>query len=172
METTKTLNTYPPNWSDISRLVRQRAGGRCVRCRHPSGDYMASDTTITGLRYWPIKKRRVLAPCDEECEHPRDGKLRVLTVHHLDGDKGNCRWWNLPALCQVCHLVIQAKVKLDQSYMHPHSEWFLPYVAGFYAFAVLGEQLEREEVDRRLPELIAAGQPWLVEQGLLPEATR
>lgn len=33
----------------------------------------------------------------------------VLTVHHLDGDKSNCRWWNMAALCQRCHLRIQGR---------------------------------------------------------------
>ena len=28
----------------------------------------------------------------------------VLTVHHIDMVKANCRWWNLVALCQRCHL--------------------------------------------------------------------
>ena len=32
----------------------------------------------------------------------------VLTVHHLDGDKANCTIGNLVALCQKCHLRIQA----------------------------------------------------------------
>lgn len=92
----------------------------------------------------------------------RDG-WRILTVHHLDGDKGNCRWWNLAALCQRCHLSIQGKVKMDQPYLWEHSEWFKPYVAGFYAFTVLGLDLSRAEVEERLPELLAAGQPWLVD---------
>ena len=104
-----------------------------------------------------------LLPCDERCSHPQDGKLRVLTVHHLDNDKANVRWWNLAALCQVCHLQIQGKVQLEQAYLHPHTEWFRPYVAGFYAFTILGEDLTREQVMGRLEELLRAGQPWLVE---------
>jgi hypothetical protein len=85
---------------------------------------------------------------------------RILTVHHLDGDKANCRWWNLAALCQRCHLMIQGRVKLDQAYLHEHSEWFKPYVAGYYAFAVLGLELTRPEVEARMEELLLAGQPW------------
>ena len=90
----------------------------------------------------------------------KDG-WRILTVHHLDGVKANCRWWNLAALCQRCHLTIQGKVKMGQAYLYEHSEWFRPYVAGYYALTVLGEDLTRAEVDERLPELLAAGQPWL-----------
>ena len=57
-----------------------------------------------------------------------------LTVHHFDGDKSNCEWWNLMALCQRCHLTIQAKVNPDQDYMFELSTWIKPYVAGRRAF--------------------------------------
>jgi hypothetical protein len=101
--------------------------------------------------------------CCVRCGAPnsRDG-WRVLTVHHLDGVKSNCRWWNLAALCQRCHLTIQGKVKMAQAYLYEHSEWFKPYVAGFYAFTVLGRDLTREEVDACTDYLLSAGQPWLV----------
>ena len=36
-----------------------------------------------------------------------------------------------------------------------HSDWFKPYVAGYYAFAYLGEDLTRAEVEARLDELLA-----------------
>lgn len=87
----------------------------------------------------------------------------MLTVHHLDGDKTNCRWWNLAALDQRCHLTIQGRVKMHQSYALPHTPWFRPYAAGFYAFTVLGLDLTRAEVEARIDELLAAGQPWLAE---------
>jgi len=54
-----------------------------------------------------------------------------LTVHHLDGNKGNNEEWNLAVLCQRCHLTIQAKVKMDQKYMFPHTKWFIPHVEGY-----------------------------------------
>jgi hypothetical protein len=115
---------------------------------------------------WPFiaeKVKEAAGWCCVRCSagHSREG-WRILTVHHLDGDKSNCRWWNLAALCQRCHLSIQGKVKMDQAYLYPHSEWFKPYAAGYYAFRVLGEDLNRLEVERRLAELLAAGQPWLV----------
>jgi len=96
------------------------------------------------------------------CHHPHDTAAgRCLTVHHLDGDKANCRWWNIPALCQACHLTIQGRVRMEQTYLHEHSAWFRPYVAGFYAFTILGEDLERHDVESRTEELLRAGQPWL-----------
>lgn len=69
----------------------------------------------------------------ESCRHghhPATGY--TLTVHHLDGDKGNCQDWNLAALCQRCHLHIQGKVFLPQSYMFMHTGWMLPHVEGYY----------------------------------------
>ena len=45
----------------------------------------------------------------EHCGHVHNPSLgRCLTVHHLNGDKADCRYENLVALCQVCHLHIQA----------------------------------------------------------------
>ena len=57
----------------------------------------------------------------------------TLTVHHLDMNPANCAWWNLLAVCQKCHLHIQARVVLEQVWMFDHSQWFKPYVAGYYA---------------------------------------
>lgn len=127
---------YPAEWVELAQAVKQEAGWRCVRCGHPH-----------------------TSPCDELCTHPPGTKLRVLTVHHLDGDKGNCRWWNLAPLCQVCHLQVQAKVVMAQSYPFEHTPWFKPYAAGFYAYRLLGEELERTEVEARLEELLELGQP-------------
>jgi hypothetical protein len=86
---------------------------------------------------------------------PTEAEWRILTVHHLDGNKANCRWWNLAALCQRCHLEIQAKVVIERVYPHEHSEWFKPYAAGWYAWAYLDEDLTRAEVNERLNELLA-----------------
>lgn len=81
----------------------------------------------------------------------------TLTVHHLDLDKSNCEWWNLAALCQRCHLQIQGKVIMERPWMLPHSEWFKPYVAGYYAHH-FGLPESREEVVRCVDHLIALGQ--------------
>lgn len=68
------------------------------------------------------------------CGHSHDVKAGyMLTVHHLDMDCSNCAWWNIPALCQKCHLQIQHKVVMEQPFMFPHSDWFKPYVAAYYA---------------------------------------
>ena len=121
------------------------------------------------------------SPCDERCTHGgpfglrglgdewvTDGPLlqantgatvyarwRILTVHHLDMNKANCRWWNLVALCQRCHLQIQGKVQMARVWPWEHSDWFKPYVAGYYASVYLGEELDRPTVEGRLDELLA-----------------
>jgi hypothetical protein len=90
------------------------------------------------------------------CDHQHDPKKGYcLTVHHLDIDPSNCRWWNLVALCQKCHLTIQAKVVLEQQWVLEHSDWFKPYAAGWYAWKYLGQDLSRDEVMARLEELLS-----------------
>jgi len=87
---------------------------------------------------WPEIARRVkqrAAWACVRCGHPHAPEVgRCLTVHHLDMDPSNNRWWNTVALCQACHLSIQGRVDMDQEYLFSHSEWFRPYVAGRDAF--------------------------------------
>ena len=78
----------------------------------------------------------------ERCGHPDDRDSgHVLTVHHLDGDKANCRDWNLAALCQRCHLHIQAKVDFKQMTLpgFEHSEWFKPHLKGYLRDETAGD---------------------------------
>ena len=54
----------------------------------------------------------------EHCGYIHDSTAgRCLTVHHLDGNKSNCERENLVALCQVCHLHIQARFSPRQMVM-------------------------------------------------------
>ena len=91
------------------------------------------------------------------CNHPHDPKTpgRILTTHHFDGHKDNDAWWNLLALCAICHLKIQGKVDPHIPFFLPHSDWIKPFVAGFYAHKYEGKMLSREEVEARLDELLA-----------------
>lgn len=117
----------PLRWMDGDRLVEEPKGTRLV----------------AGMDIVPRFKQV-------------EAEWMILTVHHLDGDKANCRWWNLASLCQRCHLEIQAKVVMERVYVHEHSEWFKPYVSGYYAAVYLDEpDLSREEVVARMPELLA-----------------
>ena len=91
------------------------------------------------------------------CDHPHDPAAgRTLTVHHLTGEKDRNDWWNLLPLCQACHLTIQGRVDVRRPWvLLPHTPWFRPYVAGWYAWRYLGESLTREEVEARMNELLA-----------------
>lgn len=92
------------------------------------------------------------------CEHPHDpASGYTLTVHHLDIDPSNCEWWNLAALCQRCHLHIQAKVIMERTWYLPHSQWFRPFVAGYYA-AAFGLPHDQDSVMKNLDALIELGQ--------------
>ena len=61
---------------------------------------------------WSAIAKRIKDAAGWRCEHcghehdPATG--HTLTVHHLDGDPANCADDNLVALCQKCHLHIQA----------------------------------------------------------------
>lgn len=92
------------------------------------------------------------------CQHPHDPKAGYcLTVHHLTGEKHNCRWWNVCPLCQRCHLHIQAKVVMHRQWMLPHSEWFKPYVAGYYAH-INGLPDDKTYVQANIEHLLTLGQ--------------
>jgi 5-methylcytosine-specific restriction endonuclease McrA len=80
---------------------------------------------------------------------------KILTVHHMDGDKANDEWWNLLPLCQVCHLQVQAKLDPEQPYFLEHSLWIKPYIAGFYAKKYEGRNITRDEAENRLTTLLA-----------------
>lgn len=163
---------YPPQWHEsIKHAVRDQAGHRCVRCSHPyrrGGEWSPCDEQCTHSTShcrirptpvgWPMTPRDILLADREQFRHePRyevDARWRILTVHHLDGNKANCRWWNLAALCQRCHLTIQDRVDMCRIYPWPHSDWFRPYAAGYCAWVYLGEKLSREETEARLDELL------------------
>lgn len=163
---------YPSNWRETAARVKAEAGNRCIRCGHPDGDKQKLEGRPTNphgaLRAAGIEslRRRVkyLRPCDDRCSHPKDGKLRQLTVHHLDGDKSNGRWWNLLALCQLCHLTIQGKCIPERPFLWEHSDWFKPYAAGFYAYWYGLTETTREQVSRDLDFYLQMGQPWLYER--------
>ena len=92
------------------------------------------------------------------CGHPHDPDAGYcLTVHHLSNDKSNCDWWNLLALCQRCHLSVQARVWLERPYFLPHSGWIRPYVAGWYA-SLYGLPTDEEFVRKHVDALLDVGQ--------------
>ena len=114
---------------------------------------------------WPAIAKSIKDAADWKCvrcghaHEPEAGY--TLTIHHLDMDPSNCRWWNCPALCQRCHLTIQGKVVMERVWLLDHSAWFKPYVAGYYAFQN-GLPDDRESVLPKMDWLIALGQGRVV----------
>lgn len=78
----KDKSLYPKNWKELSFQVRCEAGQICEIC-----------DAKNGLPH-PVTKSKV-----------------VLTVHHLDFNPGNNLRYNLIALCQRCHIRLDAKWK-------------------------------------------------------------
>lgn len=68
-------------------------------------------------------KRRAEWRC-EHCGRPHDPVAGYcLTVHHLDLNKSNCDRENLVALCQRCHLSIQARYRPGQMWLLDAPAW-------------------------------------------------
>ena len=108
---------------------------------------------------WPLMSKQVKALakwCCERCGVPNnedspDGTM--LTVHHLDGNKMNCEWWNLAALCQRCHLRIQHDVtfyriphkynwaKLAWEPNSTHSLWMARHIRSYNIWAWLNGKM-------------------------------
>jgi hypothetical protein len=167
-------NGYPPEWHEtVKHQVREDAGHRCVRCGHPyrrgehgngewspcdgrcaHGGPMHVETTDGWTSFDPTPEAcgpavMAVAPARVEAQ------WRILAVHHLDSVKGNCRWWNLPALCQRCHLTIQGRVVMERAFIFEHSPWFRPYAAGWYAWKYEGCEITREEAEADIDRLLA-----------------
>ena len=117
--------------------------------RHSTNDYPPD---------WPEIAKQVKDEAGWKCKrcyHPHDPEAGyILTVHHLDMNPANNAWWNLLACCQRCHLQVQAKVIMERLWIFEHSEWFKPYVAGYYAH-LIGRPEDRYYVLEHLDELLA-----------------
>lgn len=121
-----------------------------MRTLHTRGEYPPD---------WPEIALRVKTEANWRCircgHHHERATGHVLTTHHFDGEKSNCSWWNLLALCQRCHLQIQGRVNPETPYFLEHSEWAKPYIAGFYAKKYEDREITKEEAIARLDELLA-----------------
>jgi hypothetical protein len=171
---------YPFAWRDlgdgvgVKDLVRTEAGNRCVRCGHPyqkgmgewsrcdlaqcshgglvrrlndEGEWVEIDLGSTSVRDASSRMNIVV-----------EARWRILTVHHLrtgHDAKRDLRWWHLVPLCQRDHLTIQRRVQMERIWPWPHSDWFRPYAAGWYAWAYERRSITREEAEERMDELLA-----------------
>ncbi len=90
----------------------------------------------------------------------------VLTVHHFVGDKALCERWNLMALCQRCHLSVQARVDPRRPIMFDPSVWSMPYIAGSMPYiagvyaAGICQAPESYDLSRWIAEYEASGRVW------------
>ncbi|GGX56457.1 hypothetical protein [Streptomyces chartreusis] len=82
---------YPANWPAISRAIKERAGWRC-ECLGECGR-----GTHSGR-----------CPNVHEGEAYGTGSTVCLTTAHLDHTPENCDPANLRAMCQGCHLHLDA----------------------------------------------------------------
>lgn len=104
---------YPANWKEIRERILERAGHCCERCG--AGNYWdvqrldpAAPASWTVVGFDPIKANCwpffVMAAVNGMVI-----TTIVLTIAHVhDPDPANCADDNLQALCQRCHLVLDA----------------------------------------------------------------
>jgi hypothetical protein len=92
---------YPPNWEEIRARILDRDEHRCKFCGVPNNERIWRDsdgdwhTTGNDQSLYSVGGNRVV-------------KI-VLTIAHLhDPDPMNCEDGNLAALCQRCHLRLDA----------------------------------------------------------------
>jgi hypothetical protein len=134
------------------------------RCTHAGPIRMKAPDRFPGALHvpWIAHDATSVAPAGGHVERGRhvEAAWRILTVHHLNGDKADLRWWNLAALCQRCHLLIQRKVNMAQIYPGEHTPWFRPHAAGWYAATYQGRNLTRGEVMAELDDLLALERAW------------
>jgi hypothetical protein len=105
---------YGPGWPAISRQVREEAGQRCERCAAPNGELIARGAGDRAGTYMvetgEVRDDTTGAVLGvargSEYDVARMVKV-VLTVAHLDGTLDHRRD-NLAALCQQCHLRLDA----------------------------------------------------------------
>lgn len=118
---------------------------------------------------WKATAKAVKDDADWKCvrcrAHHSPMMGQCLTVHHFDGDKANNARWNLMALCQACHLSVQARVDPVQGLMAPPSPWCIPYIVGMVRANKTPEPLGYDEQkwrDRYVSE-VGAWPEWAEE---------
>lgn len=111
---------YPPDWKQIVKRIRKRAGEKCEVCG------LKNKQSVTAMTLWvrnnkgkyQLKSFWVSNESDiirmEPARHGRKEVRVVLTVAHLDHDETN---WDvkddrLKAMCQYCHLNYDAVEKM------------------------------------------------------------
>lgn len=103
---------YPPNWEEIAREVKDRAGWKCEECgrpcRKPGQTWREFVATLSPDRDWLWYRETYEDVGGEVVEKP--GRF-VLTTAHIDPDPMNCNPANLKALCPKCHNALDAPMR-------------------------------------------------------------
>ena len=101
---------YPKDWPEISKRIRERAGGKCEQCGVPNR--MLISRSIDRDKFMDMDGNVHDATTGEHLGTCRGSEwdglpviMIVLTVSHRDHTPENCADENLWALCQRCHLL-------------------------------------------------------------------
>ncbi len=119
---------YPPDWNKISKTLKSQKGWVCEHCKRPCR--AANESLVDFVtRLSHGRARKPLPPINESDEaffarvksqqllHPNYWDLLesptryVLTVAHLDQNPGRNDDDNLRALCVVCHLRLDNRIR-------------------------------------------------------------
>lgn len=106
---------YHPDWTKISRAIRDRAGWKCEWCGARNKYWIKRDAVPSQFIQIRLNGQPVDKPFgDFEEFFPQNmtpeyykalgGMKIILTVAHLDRNRDNNDPSNLAALCQRCHL--------------------------------------------------------------------
>lgn len=94
---------YPPNWNDMSKAARERAGQRCEQCGVANGAVGARDRHGVWHDEYEIEHvNSTEGAFMFGCMYPKIIRI-VLTCHHPNGDRANPNAV-LEVLCQLHHL--------------------------------------------------------------------
>lgn len=100
---------YPANWkTEIRPSILKREGNRCKKCRLLNHSIVLSKSRIPLVEGCTYRWAKENLGFYHDFEGGR-AVIVVLTIAHLDHDTGNNDPANLAALCQKCHLVLDAK---------------------------------------------------------------
>lgn len=93
---------YPENWTEIRASILARADDRCELCGVRDGFLYHRHNVHTQLY---AAYSEVMTP---PVNYRRKAVRIVLTIHHINYDPTDNRACNLIALCQRCHLRLDA----------------------------------------------------------------
>lgn len=108
----KDKSVYPSDWKQISARIRWiRAGGKCEVCGVEN--YARIQRRKDDLTVYREFVAQTCAVDDSEWRKPI---TVILTVaHYPDPNPMNCAEDNLLALCQCCHLRLDAKMHAEHA---------------------------------------------------------